>query len=67
MSERGDPPFSDTLSGFDFYGDQPVVISSVQAPSSQLPKELIFIPALALLGLIALMQRGRAAREGVPA
>jgi TRAP transporter 4TM/12TM fusion protein len=60
-------PFSDTMGGFDFYGDEPVVIASVQAPSSQLPKELIFIPALALLGLIALMQRGRAAKEGVPA
>ena len=35
-------------------------ISSVQATADQLPKELIFIPALLLLGLIALMQRRRA-------
>jgi len=40
---------------------------SIQAPANQLPKELVFIPALFLLALVALLQRGRAAREGVPA
>ncbi|MEM9523834.1 MAG: DUF3394 domain-containing protein, partial [Pseudomonadota bacterium] len=55
-------PFSTKLQGFDFYADTPVIVSSVQAPSSQLPKELIFIPALLLLGLVALMQRGRSTR-----
>ncbi len=53
---------SDGVSSFDFYADEPVRISSAQTPSSQLPKELIFIPALMLLGLVALMQRGRANR-----
>ncbi|WP_172292704.1 TRAP transporter permease [Pseudoruegeria sp. HB172150] len=56
-------PYSDTLSSFDFYGDEPVVLSSVQAPADQLPKELIFIPALLLLGLIVMLQRGRAPKE----
>ncbi len=60
-------PFADTMQGYDFYGDDPVVISQVKAPASQMPKELVFIPALALLGLIALMQRGRMSKEGVPA
>ncbi|MFO7770292.1 MAG: TRAP transporter permease [Roseovarius gahaiensis] len=63
-------PFSDTMQGFDFYGDDPVVIQSVKAPVSQWPQELIFIPALVLLGLIALLQRARMtkqANEGVPA
>ncbi|MEO3415077.1 TRAP transporter permease [Roseovarius sp. CAU 1744] len=60
-------PFADTMQGYDFYGDEPVVISQVKAPSSQMPKELIFIPALVLLGLVALMQRGRMSKEGVPA
>ncbi len=55
-------PFADTLSGFDFYGDEPVKLATVQAPVSQLPKELIFIPALALLALVAMMQRARAGR-----
>ena len=60
-------PFSDKLSTFDFYGDSPVVLSSVQAPSSQLPKEIIFIPALLLLGLIVMLQKGRINKEGEPA
>ncbi|SPF77103.1 hypothetical protein ALP8811_02126 [Aliiroseovarius pelagivivens] len=56
-------PLSDQLSTFDFYGDDPVQISSVQAPSNQLPKELIFIPALLLLGLVAFLQSRRAKEE----
>ncbi|MFW2589950.1 TRAP transporter permease [Sagittula sp. SSi028] len=52
----------DALSSFDFYGDDPVQISSVQATADQLPKELIFIPALLLLALIAFAQTRRAQR-----
>jgi len=59
-------PFSSALGGFDFYGDDPVTIASVQAPSDQLPKELVFLPALLFLALIAFMQRARISREGVP-
>ncbi|MBV1925911.1 MAG: TRAP transporter permease [Rhodobacteraceae bacterium] len=59
--------FADSLGTFDFYGDEPVVLASVQAPSSQSPKELIFIPGLILLGLIALLQKGRVNRKGEPA
>lgn len=58
---------SDSLSSFDFYGDDPVAISSVSVAADQMPKELIFIPALLLLGLIAFLQNGRATaaiREG---
>ncbi|WP_289040687.1 TRAP transporter permease [uncultured Aliiroseovarius sp.] len=54
---------SDKLSTFDFYGDEPVQIATVKAPSSQLPKELIFIPALMLLALIAFLQSRRAEDE----
>ncbi len=59
----------DALSSFDFYGDDPVQIASVQATASQLPKELIFIPALLLLGLIGWLQTRRAEPviEGEPA
>jgi len=60
-------PFADALSSFDFYGDNPVQIASVQAPANQLPKELVFIPALILLALIAFLQRARISRQGVPA
>ncbi|MEP3845224.1 MAG: TRAP transporter permease [Paracoccaceae bacterium] len=50
---------ADALSSFDFYGDDPVAITKVQAASSQLPKELIWIPALLLLALIGFLQKGR--------
>lgn len=57
-------PFAQSLGGFDFYADDPVKIKAIQAPSDQFAKELIFIPALILLGLIAFMQRARQRREG---
>jgi TRAP transporter 4TM/12TM fusion protein len=60
-------PFADTLQSFDFYGDDPVQIASVQAPSNQMAKEWVFIPALILLGFVVMLQRGRMSREGVPA
>lgn len=60
-------PIADDLGNFDYYGDEPVRITSVDVPSSQPPKQLIFIPALLLLALIAFLQRGRAARQEVPA
>ncbi|KZK98009.1 MULTISPECIES: TRAP transporter permease [unclassified Pseudovibrio] len=52
-------PFYNDLSTFDFYGDTPVVISSVKAQADQLPKELIYFPALLLLAGIAFMQSRR--------
>ncbi|MGH1368143.1 MAG: TRAP transporter permease [Maritimibacter sp.] len=62
-------PVSDQMASFDFYGDEPVEISAVQAPNAGLPKELIFIPALLLLALIYVLQmrRARKTEEGVPA
>ncbi|GAA3869250.1 TRAP transporter permease [Celeribacter arenosi] len=51
---------SDALAGFDFYGDDPVQIASVQVAADQLPKELMFIPAFLLLGLITFLQMRRA-------
>lgn len=55
-------PYFETMSGFDFYADDPVQITNVKAEADQMPKELIFIPALLLLGLIAFLQKSRAAR-----
>nr|WP_309501680.1 TRAP transporter permease [uncultured Roseovarius sp.] len=60
-------PFADNLQGFDFYGDTPVTLTTVKASADQMPKELVFIPALLLLALIAMLQRGRMSKEGVPA
>jgi len=59
--------FTDIMSGFDFYADEPVVLKSVQSPADQLPKEVIYLPAFLLLGLIALLQRRRALKERIPA
>lgn len=59
-------PFSNSLSSFDFYGDDPVTIASVQAPAGQMPKEIIFLPALLFLALIAFLQNARISKNGVP-
>lgn len=59
-------PLASKLDKFDFYGDDPVYISAVKRPTNQLPKELIYIPALLLLGLIMLLQRNRARHAPEP-
>lgn len=56
-------PYFEIMSNFDFYGDAPMQVTSVAAPADQLPKELMYIPALLLLAGIAFLQRGRAARQ----
>ena len=38
-------------------------ITSVEVPAERLPKEIFYIPALLLLGLIVLMQRRRRPAE----
>jgi TRAP transporter 4TM/12TM fusion protein len=43
--------------GFDW------VVTSIEVENERMPKELFFIPALLLLGMIALIQRGRMSRE----
>ncbi|WP_299854724.1 TRAP transporter permease [uncultured Roseobacter sp.] len=56
-------PFAETFQSYDFYGEEFVTIKAVKAPADQMPKELMFLPALLLLGLIVLLQRGRAGKE----
>jgi TRAP transporter 4TM/12TM fusion protein len=56
--------FFTTLQDYDFYGDVPVIIQSVQVENDRLPKEIFYIPALLLLGLVIAMQRRR---QKVPA
>ncbi len=51
--------FEKQLKTFDFYGDNPVVISYVQVPNERWPKEVLYIPALLLLGLVIALQRRR--------
>ncbi len=53
-------PFFETIGNlFDFYGDQPVVLSKVRQPAERPAKEWFYIPAVFLLGFIYLLQRRR--------
>jgi len=56
--------FFTTFQALDFYGDVPVQIVTVQVENERMPKELFYIPALLLLGLVIAMQRRR---QTVPA
>nr|WP_319486528.1 TRAP transporter permease [uncultured Cohaesibacter sp.] len=56
-------PFFETLGGFDFYADEPVQITHAEVKADQLPKDLIYIPGLLLLGLVYMLQRARVRRE----
>ncbi|MCI4666392.1 MAG: TRAP transporter permease [Neomegalonema sp.] len=56
----GTPFFEKLGKEYDFYGDKPVQLVRVEFPADRMPKELFFIPALFLLGLIVLLQRPRA-------
>jgi len=49
---------------FDFYGDAPVTVAEVKLPVDRWPKEIFYIPALLLLGLVIALQRRR---QTVPA
>ena len=60
-------PLAGDLDIFDYYADDPVRLVSVSLPASQPPKQLIYIPAMIFLALIAFLQRGRAARQKVAA
>jgi len=43
---------------YDFYADgNPVVISAVKVPDDRMMKEIFYIPALLLLGLVIMLQR----------
>ncbi|MEQ8397837.1 TRAP transporter permease [Thalassobaculum sp.] len=44
---------------FDFYGDNPVRITAIEVPVSRVAKEVFYIPAFLLLGLIIMLQRRR--------
>jgi len=52
-------PFENLGRQFDFYGDEPVTISNVSLPNERMPKEIFYIPALLLLGIVIFMQRRR--------
>ena len=58
-------PFFETVGKiFDFYGDDPVRIADIRSPAERVPKEVFYIPAVGLLGLIVLLQRRRIRNDG---
>ncbi|MEM7425146.1 MAG: TRAP transporter permease [Pseudomonadota bacterium] len=58
------PFFEKIGKSFDYYSDDPVVISSIKKAAKRWPKEVFYIPALLLLGLVVLLQlRRRRAEE----
>ncbi len=52
-------PFADNLAGFDYYSDEPVVIEKVKSPAKRMPKEIFYLPAFLLLGVVVFFQRRR--------
>ena len=52
-------PYQEQLSGFDFYLDDKVEIVSVLSPAKRWPKQVFYIPALALLLIVIVLQRRR--------
>ncbi len=52
-------PFFSRFQMFDFYADQPVQVLRAEMPASRMPKEVFYIPALLLLGLVVWSQRRR--------
>ncbi|MBS8259468.1 DUF3394 domain-containing protein [Roseibium polysiphoniae] len=52
-------PFFEPFQSFDFYGDTPVQVVEVRQEAKRLPKEIFYIPALLLLGLVIALQRRR--------
>ncbi|SFP43755.1 TRAP transporter permease [Tranquillimonas alkanivorans] len=55
---------AEKLANFDFYAEDPVELAQVLSPRDRLPKQVFYIPALLLLGLVILLQRRR---QTVPA
>jgi len=57
-------PFAYLGQDFDFYADEPVVLETVQTRAERMPKEVFYVPAFILLGIVILFQRRR---QTVPA
>lgn len=52
-------PYQQQLQGFDFYAAERVEVVSLLSPNHRMPKQVFYIPALLLLGLVIIMQRRR--------
>ena len=61
----GSPFFESIGKSFDYYADQPVRITDIRKPAKRIPKEVFYLPAILLLGLVLLMQRRRVAKARI--
>lgn len=52
-------PMQKKMDIFDYYGDTPVQITTIQAEAERMPKEVFYLPALLLLALVIMLQRRR--------
>ncbi|MGI9405328.1 MAG: TRAP transporter permease, partial [Hyphomicrobiaceae bacterium] len=60
FDEPTNPKLSKLGDRFDFYADKPVTVTHVYEPNTnRWPKEIFYIPALLLLGIVILFQRRR--------
>ena len=48
-----------TLSDMDFYADEPVTVTALEVAAERMPREVFYIPAILLLGLVIWSQRRR--------
>jgi len=55
----GTPFFESIGKSFDYYGDEPVEVATILSAKDRLPKEIFYIPAALILGLIYWLQRRR--------
>ena len=54
-------PFFETIGkAFDYYGDEPVQVGTIRTERDRIVKEVFYLPALALLALVWVLQRRRA-------
>ncbi|MEM7249924.1 MAG: TRAP transporter permease [Pseudomonadota bacterium] len=63
----GTPFFESIGKSFDYYADRPVQVREVRQSADRLPKEVFYIPALLLLGLVMFLQSRRKAATTVAA
>ncbi len=54
--------FEHLSNSYDFYADVPVTVTAVKVENDRISKEIFYIPAFVLLGLVILLQRRRQVR-----
>ena len=55
----GTPFFESIGKSFDYYGDEPVEVDVIRSEKERLPKEVFYIPAVLVLGIVYWVQRRR--------